>query len=131
MRVLIRQLSWFIIVGCAAAATHWLVAVSCVRGLDLQPLWANVAGWAVAFVVSFSGHFLLTFRHQAGAWHEAARRFFFVSAGGFAINEASYAWLLHHTEVRYDILLAAILIGIAVLTFLVSRLWVFRRSTAA
>jgi len=131
MRVLIRQLSWFIIVGCAAAATHWLVAVGCVRGLDLQPLWANVAGWAVAFVVSFSGHFLLTFRHQAGAWHEAARRFFFVSAGGFVINELSYAWLLHHTEVRYDILLGAVLVGIAVLTFLVSRLWAFRRSAAA
>ncbi len=131
MRVLIRQLTWFIIVGCAAAATHWLVAVDCVQGLGLRPLWANVAGWAVAFVVSFSGHFLLTFRHQAGAGHEAARRFFFVSAGGFVINESAYAWLLHYTAVRYDILLAAVLVGIAVLTFVISRLWAFRRSAAA
>lgn len=130
MRVLIRQLSWFIAVGCAAAATHWATVVACVEALHVPPLAANIVGWLVAFCVSFSGHYRLTFRHQATAWHVAARRFFCISAAGFLVNEAAYAWLLHRTALRYDVLLALILIGIAVLTFLFSRFWAFRRNTA-
>jgi putative flippase GtrA len=130
MQALLRQISCFIAVGCAAAATHWLVAVGCVEILDARPLVANLAGWMIAFGVSFSGHFLLTFRHQAGAWHVAARRFLFISAAGFLVNEAAYAWLLRHTAVRYDILLAMVLVAIAVLTFIASRLWAFRRNSA-
>jgi putative flippase GtrA len=130
MRALIRQISWFIAVGCAAAATHWLTVVCCVEVFGAPPLLANLVGWLVAFGVSFSGHYRLTFRHQAGAWHVAARRFFFISAGGFLINEASYAWLLQRTALRYDVLLALVLVAIAILTFLFSRLWAFRRSSA-
>jgi len=97
----------------------------------MPPLGANVAGWLVAFFVSFVGHFRLTFRHLGPHWPVAARRFFLVSACGFAINEASYALLLHTTHVRYDVLLATILLGLAILTFLASRMWAFRRTPAA
>ncbi|WP_094820511.1 GtrA family protein [Bordetella genomosp. 4] len=127
MRALIKQIAWFVVVGCAAAATHWAVAVACVEGLHMPPLAANAVGWLIAFVVSFSGHYRLTFRHLASHWMTAARRFFLISACGFLLNEASYAWLLHATSLRYDVLLALILIGLAVLTFLASRLWAFRR----
>ncbi|MBO9352825.1 GtrA family protein [Bordetella petrii] len=131
MHALIKQIGWFIAVGCAAAATHWIVAVGCVELLGMPPLAANAAGWLVAFVVSFGGHYRLTFRHLASRWTIAARRFFLVSACGFMLNEASYAWLLHTTRLRYDVLLGLILLGLAVLTFLASRLWAFRRKPAA
>ena len=125
-----REVFWFVAVGCAAAATHWLVAVACVDGLGFSPLIANLIGWLVAFIVSFSGHYWLTFRHQAKALLVSLRRFFLVSASGFAINELSYAWLLTATAIRYDILLAIILVAIAFLTFLLSRLWAFRHRPA-
>lgn len=131
MTGMIRQLGWFVIVGCMAAATHWLVAVGCVSIWRLPPLVANVAGWLVAFVVSFSGHYWLTFRHQRKSLVVACRRFFLVSATGFIINELTYAWLLRVTAIPYDLLLAAILVAIAVLTFLLSRFWAFRGTTQA
>lgn len=131
MKKVFGEIVCFVMVGCAAAATHWGIAVACVDGLDLPPLLANVLGWLVAFIVSFSGHYWLTFRHQAKAFSVALRRFFLVSAGGFAINEASYAWLLKATAIRYDLLLAAILIALAFLTFVVSRLWAFRHKAVA
>ncbi|MDM9561568.1 GtrA family protein [Bordetella petrii] len=131
MRALIKQIGWFLCVGCAAAATHWAVAVGCVEQLGLPPLAANAIGWLVAFVVSFTGHYRLTFRHLASHWTVAARRFFLISACGFLLNEAAYAWLLHTTRVRYDALLALILLGLAALTFLASRLWAFRRRPGA
>lgn len=125
MLVLFRQIGWFVVTGCAAALTHWLVAVLCVRELAVAPLLANVVGWLVAFVVSFSGHYYLTFKHQRGPWARAARRFFLVSAVGFFINELAYAYLLHVSAIRYDLLLAMILITLAILTFILGRFWAF------
>ena len=125
MKKMFREVAFFVMVGCAAAATHWLVAVACVSHLAWSPLVANVIGWLVAFIVSFSGHYRLTFRHQPKALWVALRRFFLVSASGFVVNEVSYAFLLKVTAIRYDILLALILIAIAFLTFVFSRYWAF------
>lgn len=125
---LITQIGWFVIVGCAAAATHWAIAVACVALAGLAPLLANVAGWLVAFGVSFTGHYRLTFRHQHAPLLRAAGRFFMVSALGFAINEAAYAVLLRVTAIRYDVLLALVLIGIAGMTFILGRYWAFHHS---
>lgn len=123
---LFKQIGWFVATGCAAALTHWLTAVLCVRELGLAPLLANLVGWLVAFGVSFLGHYHLTFRRQRRPWQAAALRFFLVSALGFAINELAYAYLLHATAIRYDVLLAFILAGVAILTFILGRFWAFR-----
>ncbi|MBN9340587.1 MAG: sugar translocase [Comamonadaceae bacterium SCN 68-20] len=122
------RVAWFIVVGCAAAAVHWSVATACVALGGLAPLQANVAGWLVAFAVSFSGHHFLSFRGHGNGMGRAALRFFAISAGGFAINEAAYALLLHWTRARYDILLAIVLVGVAGLTYLLSRHWAFLRT---
>lgn len=129
MQNIIRQLGWFVAVGCAAAATHWLVVVATVNWLGLAPLQANVVGWLIAFVVSFAGHYLLTFRQQRAPLLKAARRFFAVSALGFGVNELAYAWLLQATPLRYDVLLAIILVGMAFITFILGRFWAFRHKT--
>ncbi len=129
MQQLVKQLAWFIMVGCAAAATHWIVVVIAVTGGGMPPLIANVVGWLVAFCVSFAGHFQLTFKHHRAPLARAARRFFAVSALGFAVNELAYAWLLKVTTLRYDVLLALILITIAGMTFILGRLWAFRRKS--
>ena len=57
------------------------------------------------------------------------RRFFAISAGGFAVNESAYALLLHWTTLRYDLLLAAVLVGVAGLTYVLSRHWAFLRTS--
>lgn len=129
MQQLVKQLAWFIMVGCAAAATHWIVVVIAVTSGGMPPLIANVVGWLVAFCVSFAGHFQLTFKHHRAPLARAARRFFAVSALGFAVNELAYAWLLKATTLPYDVLLALILITIAGMTFILGRLWAFRRKS--
>lgn len=128
MSILIVQLAWFILIGCLSAAMHWSVAIALVRATGINPLVANVAGWAVAFWISLLGHYRLTFRAQASAWWPSARRFLVLSATGFAVNETSYALLLRYTTLPFDLLLALVLIGVAGMTFVLSRLWAFRRS---
>jgi len=123
---IVRQIGWFVIVGCAAAATHWLVAVSCIAWFDILPFLANFIGWAVAVFVSFSGHYFLTFRLQKKSLWPAIRRFLVISASGFAINEMAFVSLLKLTDIPYYLLLAIILLAIAALTFVFSRYWAFR-----
>ena len=125
-----HRIACFIAVGCVAAAVHWSVVVGLVSGLHWRPLVANVVGWLVAFVVSFSGHHRLSFHGHGVQWHVAARRFFVVSAAGFAINECAYAALLGWTGLHYDLLLAVVLVAVAVLTYLLGRHWAFLRSEA-
>ena len=132
MKPLFKQLFWFVVVGTCAAAVHWLVVVALVSGKELHPLLANVAGWLVAFVVSFTGHYQLTFRHHNTAASAAMRRFFLLSGAGFLINEMSYALLLKVTTIDYQWLLAGVLIAVAVMTFMISKFWAFapKRLTA-
>ncbi|HNG16754.1 MAG TPA: GtrA family protein [Accumulibacter sp.] len=128
MKQVLRQIGWFVGVGCAAAATHWAVAVAGIGRLQLAPAVANLLGWLVALLVSFSGHYLLTFRHHAKSLWPALGRFFLLSAGGFAVNELAFVVLLNATSLPYQHLLAAILVAVAGLTFVLSRSWAFRRS---
>lgn len=91
----------------------------------LQPAAANVPAWLMAFVVSFVGHHRWTFGDRGAAMGQAAPRFFLVSATGFAINEGAYVALLHWSSLRYDLVLAGVLVTVAVLTYLASRHWAF------
>jgi putative flippase GtrA len=115
-------------VGCSAAAVHWLVVVALVSRLGWHPLLANPAGWLLAFSVSFAGHHLLSFRAHGAPLMQALRRFFLISAGGFGVNEAAYALLVRLSDQRYDLLLAAVLVAVAGLTYLLGRHWAFLRS---
>ena len=83
-------------------------------------------GWLTAFVCSFFGHHLTTFSDAQAPMGRAARRFFAVSALGFAANQAAYVLLLRLSGLRYDLALALVLVGVAVVTYLLGRRWAFR-----
>jgi putative flippase GtrA len=121
-----HRIAWFVAVGCIAAAVHLGVVVLLVSGMGQLPLAANVVGWLVAFCFSFSGHWLLTFRAQQAPMWRAAARFFGVSLAGFAANELAYALLLHWTGLRYDLVLALVLVAVAVMTYVLSLHWAFQ-----
>lgn len=125
MRKAAIRLAWFVGVGCAAALVHLGVVVVLVSRHGQLPLAANVVGWLAAFVVSFSGHWLLTFRSQQAPFWRAAPRFFAISMTGFAINETAYAALLRWSGLRYDLVLVLVLVGVAVITYLLSSRWAF------
>jgi len=123
----LRRVATFVAVGAAATAVHFTVVVALVEAGSALPLVANVAGWLVAFLVSFAGQHRLTFGDRSAPVREAAPRFFALSAAGFGINEGAYALLLRYAAVRYDVALAAVLVGVAVLTYMLSSGWAFGR----
>jgi putative flippase GtrA len=109
---------------------HWLGVVALVGLWGWHPLLANPVAWLLAFAVSFAGHHQLSFRAQNAPLGRALRRFLLVSAGGFAVNEAVYAALVGFSGQRYDLLLGAVLVAVAGLTYLLGRHWAFLRRAA-
>jgi putative flippase GtrA len=121
-----RQIAIFIAVGSAAAFTHLTVVAIVVEHLGVTPLAANVIGFCVAFLVSFAGHVRWTFPLSPERHSAARTRFFAVASTGFILNQAAYAEALHLFGSRFYLpALAAVLIGVAVATFLLSKLWAF------
>lgn len=118
------------LVGCLAAAVHWLCVVVLVAQRGWQPLAANVVGWLVALGVSFAGHHLGTFRGHGARVAQALPRFLLLSASGFAINDSAYAALLRWGGHRYDLWLAVVLVAVAGITYRLGKLWAFARKPA-
>jgi putative flippase GtrA len=122
-----RQIAIFAAVGALAALTHLTVVALLVEHARLEPLTANVAGFCIAFFVSFSGHARWTFPTAARQYSAARTKFFAVALTGFIINQTAYAAALRFCGDRYYLpLLAAVLVGVAAATFLLAKLWAFR-----
>ncbi|GAA3999279.1 hypothetical protein GCM10022279_23750 [Comamonas faecalis] len=116
----------FVLVGGAAAATHLAVVALLVALLGLAPLAANVLAFLVAFVVSYNGHALLTFSGSGARGWPVVARYFAVASLGFAINELLYAAALHWLHWHYLWSLLAVLLLVAIGTFVLSKFWAFK-----
>lgn len=124
---MMRRIAWFVFVGCMAAAVHLTTVVALVSGFGWRPLVANVVAWLLAFCVSFSGHWHLTFPRSGAPLVRAVTRFFVISLAGFVVNESMYAVLLHLTGTQwYAVVLFFVLLAVAVITYLLSSRWAFR-----
>jgi len=124
------QLLQFVLVGGSAAATHLAVVGLVVWLTGMAPLAANVLGFLVAFIVSYNGHAWLTFSTaQARGWGTVAR-FFAVACLSFCVNELLYALALRWLPWNYFWSLAAVLVLVAVGTFVLSKFWAFKARAA-
>lgn len=116
---------WFLAVGSAAALTH--LAVFALAQPHAWPELANVAGFAVAFFVSFGGHRLLSFGDAGTTLVQSFGRFAFTALAGLATNEGVFVALLRVADWPPMAALLAALVAAAGQTFLLSRFWAFRR----
>ena len=53
-----------------------------------------------------------------------------ISASGFIVNESAYALLLRQGSQHFELMLAAVLVAVAVFSYLLSRHWAFLRTPA-
>ncbi|WP_137718550.1 GtrA family protein [Methylobacillus flagellatus] len=120
------SISWFTLVGIAAALVHYAVAVS-LEAWQLTPSWANVCGFALAFPVSYIGHRRWSFAQQAASHGQALPRFLAVAIAGFAANQLLLISLLHgYSWLPFWLVLGLVMVVIAVSTYVLSRYWAFK-----
>jgi len=102
-----------------------MLVVSLLVPAGLHPLLANIIAFLVAFQVSYFGHARWTFSVTDPGSRKHKVRFFGVSVLSFVVNEIMYALLLNVLHLHYLLALFIVLISVAVLTFVLSRLWAF------
>lgn len=119
------QIIKFGVVGIVAMAVHFAVVVALVA-YNFHPLLANLAGFLIAFHLSYAGHSLWTFELSGKNGRNHRARFFSVAALGFVVNELGYFFLLRVLHIDYRLALVLVLLAVSALTFILSRLWAFR-----
>lgn len=93
----------------------------------MWPELANALGFGVAFVVSFAGHRLLSFKDASTSMATSLRRFGVTALAGFASNELVFVLLLRGLQLPSLLALFLALLFAAGQTFVLSRFWAFRR----
>lgn len=131
VKELLRMLR-FGAVGLLAATVHYWVVIGLVELLQIAPLKANFGGFVVAFWFSYIGHRHWTFAdHRAASGGSSFIRFLATALLGFFLNQFLFYLLLQHVRLPYFISLAIVVIMVAVMTYVLSRLWAFRTHPAS
>lgn len=119
-----KRVTVFAMVGLAATAVNFLILVLLVERFDIYPLLSYLLAYAVAFSVSYLGHYYLTF--SANEEHMIAiRRFLLVSMFASALNFIVFVVSFEYLHLSY---LIAFVITIFIgppFTYLLSRNLVF------
>lgn len=116
---------WFLVVGGSAALTH--MGVFALAQAHMWPELANALGFCIAFVVSFAGHRLLSFKDAGTSVATSLGRFGVTAVAGFATNELIFVLLLRGLAWPSLLALFVALLLAAGQTFVLSRFWAFRR----
>ena len=93
----------------------------------MLPELANALGFAIAFLVSFAGHRLLSFKDASTSVATSLQRFAVTALAGFASNELVFMLLLRALGLPSLLALFLALLFAAGQTFVLSRFWAFRR----
>ena len=121
-----RSISWFGIIGSLAALVHYCVAVSLEGFAHISPAYSNIAGFVLAFPVSYFGHSKLSFANHQSSHQEALPKFFVVALVGFIANQILVLGLMHAFNLPFWLVLGVVMVIVAVSAYLLSRFWAFK-----
>ena len=114
----------FAAVGGLATLVHVTVAMATRAGLALPDLVANFAGFAVAVLVSYTGHGRWTF--AVPARHGAhLPRFVLTALLGLATSSLTVWAVTHRAGGSFALAMALVVVIVPASTFLAMRYWVF------
>ena len=116
-------------IGICATLVHVTVALAVGTALNLSPMSANLAGFTLAFVVSYLGHIKFTFR-VATPNTSHLRRFLVLSALSLVLSSAITAIA---TAQGATLTQAMICVGLIVpaVSFIGARFWAFSDGASA
>jgi putative flippase GtrA len=124
----LKQIMRFGIVGTTAAMVNLSIVIFIVQCGWLQPLYANVIAFFIAFQVSYFGHRYWTFSKTIAAHKSAIPKLLLVSGSNFIANEGLFYFFLNVMKIPYPLALLIVLATLPVVTFTLGKLWIFREA---
>jgi len=123
-KFLVMQLMRFGIIGSLAAFINFSIVILLVELLGWHPLSANAIAFFIAFQVSYSGHRYWTFRNTTTQHRVAFPKLLIVQIIDFFANEGLFYFFLS-MHLPYPLALLIVLMILPILTFTVSKFWIF------
>jgi len=123
---LLKQLTRFGVVGCGAASLHFFILVFLVEFGFLTPLYANVIAFFFAFQISYWGHRFWTFSGTTAQHKKALPKLLLIGGMGFFVNQSLFYILYTIAHFPYTVAQLLILTVVPIITFVISKLWVFK-----
>jgi putative flippase GtrA len=125
---LLRQLFFFGAVGLTATITNYVAAIVFYEHLGLNLYAAQFSGYSLAVAISLFGHSRLTF--DARITSSILLKFVVVSLTTLLLSEALLLSLETFLSVSHRISLLVVVFTIPVITFFLSKLWVFQERSS-
>jgi len=122
------QAGRFAIVGLVATAVHISILWVLINLFATQVFFANLTAFIIAFLVSFSGHYLWTFKSSL-EFYKAVIRFLLISLSGFLLNNIILITLLKKAWFSNTTAATLAVIIVPAITFIASKLWGFKNAT--
>ena len=111
-------------VGLVAGLVHAVIGIALVRLQILEPFFANIVAFSVAFWVSYFGHYRFTFK-SSNSQKMASVRFFITAILGLLLNQACIYVFVYLVGISYELSLVITFMLVSINTYLVSKYWVF------
>lgn len=130
-KLLEKQLVKFLVIGGLAALTHLVIFALLDRPLARSTDWeyseylTNFIAFVVAFQVSYWGHSGWSFAGHGRRKRDTSWKFLSTSVFGLCLNQFLFFLLLNFTTLPNIVSLFIVLLVVAVVTFILSKLWAF------
>lgn len=113
----------FLIVGGFATLIHVAIVILSVEWGGIDPPLANMIAFALAFPLSYLGHYHFSFASDA-AHRRTISKFISVSVACFLTGQSIMS-LFHFLGIAYGIGLVAIVATLPIMSFVLNKVWVF------
>lgn len=114
----------FAAIGLTATLVHGGVLAALVEGADIAAIWATLCGFSIAFIVSYLGHYYITF--QSRQPHRRALPGFALSASiGAGLNIAIFLIVMDGLGASYRVAFVCTIIIVPAITYALAKTLAF------
>lgn len=118
----------FVVVGCLTAACYAVSLYLLVSVAGLHTGVGAAGAYLAGMLVNYTGHYFWTYRTNRPHW-SATKRYLVTNAAFFTLNASVMAVAPALLGIHYAILQLVLVGMIAISTFTIQRLWIFRRQS--
>ena len=114
------------LVGVTASVVHASIGLMLHEWAGLDPFWAHATGFCGGLITAYLGHYHYSFKDD-GAHRNRFPKFFITALTGFSLHQGGVWLLVNHFGYDYSTqALPALMLSVPLVTFLLSKFWVFR-----
>ena len=114
------------LVGVLASVVHASISLALHKWLAIEPFTAHACGFFGGLFTAYFGHYHYSFKDD-GDHKSRFPKFTITALTGFALHQGGVLLLVDHYQFDYSTLaLPILMVSVPVVTFLMSKFWVFR-----